>query len=286
MRYLLHFLWKNYAFLLFLVLEIISFVLIVNGNRHQSAVFSSIANQYGGKIFTSYSNMRDYFHLKEANQMLSFENAILKEQLLSAQFTNDISNYQSFDPIDSIQLSEADSTKPLFDFVSAKVISNSTNRQRNYIMLNKGRKHGVSENMGVIGPLGLVGVIFEASEDFSSAISLLNIKLSVSAKIKNNNELGTLIWEGNSPLYGQLDAVENYVPLSIGDTIITSGFSHIFPEGEYIGTIEAFSEIPGRTSWNIKVKYHTDFSKLFWVNIARNQNYKQQMDLKAVELEN
>jgi len=286
MRYLLHFLWKNYAFLLFLVLEIISFVFIVNGNRHQSAVFSSIANQYGGKILTSYSNMRDYFHLKEANQMLSVENAILKEQLLSAQFTRDTSNFQSFDSIDSIQLNSADSTKPRFDFISAKVISNSTNRQRNYFMLNKGRKHGVSENMGVIGPLGLVGVIFEVSEDFSSAISLLHIKLRVSAKIKNNNELGTLIWNGNSQLYGQLDAVENYVPLSIGDTIITSGFSHIFPEGEYIGTIEEFNEIPGRTTWNVKVKYNTDFSKLFWVNITRNQNYKQQMDLKSIEIEN
>ncbi len=286
MRYLLHFLWKNYAFLLFLVLELISFVFVVNGNKHQSAVFSSIANQYGGKVFTSYSNMRNYFHLKEANALLSMENAHLKEQLLSSQYTLDSTNSQSFAPIDTAALIQADSTKPLFDFISAKVISNSTNRQRNYIMLNKGSKQGIRKNMGIIGPNGIVGVIFETSEDFSSGISLLNIRQSVSAKLKNNNELGTLIWSGESHLFGNLDAVENYVPIAIGDSIVTSGFSHIFPEGENIGVVEEFTTIPGKTSWNIKVRFNTNFSQLFWVNIARNVNYEQQIALEAIELEN
>lgn len=284
MRYLLHFLWKNYAFLLFLILELISLVFVVNGNKHQSAVFSSIANQYGGKVFTSYSNMRSYFHLKEANELLSIENAYLKDQLLSSQFALDSTNFQSFTPLAEIILT--DSTKFLFDFISAKVISNSTNRQKNYIMLNKGSKHGIRKNMGIIGPNGIVGVIFEVSEDFSSGISLLNIKQSVSAKLKHNNELGILIWDGVSPLYGQLDAVENYVPIAIGDTIITSGFSHIFPGGENIGVVEEFNEIPGKTLWNIKVKFNTSFTQLFWVSIARNLNYEQQIALEAIKLEN
>lgn len=284
MRYLLHFLWKNYAFLLFLILELISLVFVVNGNKHQSAVFSSIANQYGGKVFTSYSNMRSYFHLKEANELLSIENAYLKDQLLSSQFALDSTNFQSFTPLAEIILT--DSTKFLFDFISAKVISNSTNRQKNYIMLNKGSKHGIRKNMGIIGPNGIVGVIFEVSEDFSSGISLLNIKQSVSAKLKHNNELGILIWDGVSPLYGQLDAVENYVPIAIGDTIITSGFSHIFPGGENIGVVEEFDEIPGKTLWNIKVKFNTSFTQLFWVSIARNLNYEQQIALEAIKLEN
>jgi len=286
MRYLLHFLWKNYAFLLFLALELISFILVVNGNKHQSAVFSSIANQYGGKVFTSYSNMRNYFHLKEANELLSQENAYLKEQLLSSQFATDGSNFQAFTPIDTTERIQIDSTQTRFDFISAKVISNTTNRQRNYIMLNKGTKHGVRKNMGIVGPNGVVGVIFETSEDFSSGISLLNIKQSVSAKLKSNNELGSLIWDGDSPLFGQLDAIENYVPIHIGDTIITSGFSHIFPEGENIGIVEEFNKIPGKTSWNIKVRFSSNFKQLFWVNIARNLNYEQQMALEAIELEN
>jgi rod shape-determining protein MreC len=267
-------------------LELISFVLIVNGNKHQSAVFSTLSNQYGGKIFTSYSNMRDYFHLKDANELLSQENAYLKKQLMSAQFTLDSTNLQVFSPIDTTELKLQDSTQILFDFISAKVISNSINRQRNYIMLNKGRKHGIRKNMGIVGPNGIVGVIFETSEDFSSGISLLNIKQNVSAKLKNNNELGTLIWNGESPLFGNLDAVENYVPIAIGDSIVSSGFSHIFPEGENIGVVEEFNTIPGKTSWNIKVKFHTDFSRLFWVNIARNINYEQQIAIEAIELEN
>jgi rod shape-determining protein MreC len=284
MRYLLHFLWKNYAFLLFLILELIALTFIVNGNKHQSAVFYSIANQYGGKFFTSYSNMRSYFHLNEANELLSIENAYLKDQLLSSQFALDSTNFESFTTLS--ENTETDSTKFLFDFISAKVISNSTNRQKNYIMLNKGSKHGIRKNMGIIGPNGIVGVIFEVSKDFSSGISLLNIKQSVSAKLKHNNELGILIWDGDSPLYGQLDAVENYVPIAIGDTIITSGFSHIFPEGENIGVVEEFNEIPGKTLWNIKVKFNTNFKQLFWVSIARNLNYEQQIALEAIKLEN
>lgn len=289
MRYLLHFLWKNYAFLLFLILELISLVFVVNGNKHQSAVFSTFANKYGGAIFSSYSNLRNYFHLKDANNLLAQENARLKKQLENVQFVSDSSNFESFQPIiiiDSNTIVIDDSAKAQFDFISAKVISNSINRQKNYIMLNKGTKHGVSKNMGLIGPYGIVGVIFETSEDYSTAISLLNIKLSVSVKLKKNNELGTLIWDGQSELYGHLDAVENYVPVKIGDTIVTSGFSHIFPGGEYVGTVESVGEIPGKTLWNIVVKYNTDFSKLYWVNIARNLNYEQQMVLNAVEIEN
>lgn len=286
MRYLLQFLWKNFSFILFLILELISMILVVNLNKHQSAVFSDITNQYGGKIFTSYADILNYFHLKEANNQLSTENAFLRSQLKLYQYKADTKNFQSFSFIDATKLIQEDSAKPLFDFIAAQVISNSTNRQRNYIMLNKGLKHGVHKNMGVIGPNGIVGVIFECSEDYSSAISLLNIKQSVSVKLKSNNELGTLIWDGDSPQYGELKAVENYVPVAIGDTVVTSGFSHIFPGGENIGTVAEINEISGITALDIKVKFTTNFRKLFWVSIVRNLNYDQQINLKAIELEN
>ncbi len=285
MRYLLQFLWKNNTFILFLVLEFISLFIVVNGNRHQSVVFSNIANQYGGKVFTSYTNIRSYFHLKKDNNLLSEENVLLREQLSSLKFTLDSTNLESFSLLNTIIFQQKDSSSTNFDFISAKVINNSTNRQKNYIMLNKGRVHGVRKNMGIIGPNGIVGVIFETSEKFSSGISLLNIKLNVSAKLKSNNELGTIIWDGVSPLFGQLDAVENYVSIAIGDTIITSGFSHIFPEGEYIGTVEDYSTIPGKTSWNIKVRFNTSFSRLSWVSIVRNKDYEEQMALEAIKIE-
>jgi len=285
MRYLLHFLWKNYAFFLFLILELFSLVLVVNANKHQSVVFSNIANQYGGKVFSSYTNTRNYFHLKEANSILAAENARLKKQIQALHLTNDSTQTQEFRALDSLLIANTDSLHPVFDFIAAKVVSNSTNRQKNYIMLHKGRKDGVRENMGIIGPNGIAGVIFETSEDYSSGISLLNIKLNVSAKLKNSNELGTLIWDGKSADYGKLDAIENYVPLHIGDTVVTSGFSHIFPEGERIGTIADFKTIPGKTAWDIKVKYLTDFSRLYWVNIVRNQNYEQQKQLESIKIE-
>jgi len=284
MKYLLQFLLKNYTFFLFLILELFSVSLVISKNKYQSAAFSSIANTYGGKIFTSYSNVLSYFQLKKVNDRLWEENALLKQQLLKMHSVADSTEFHSFSPSTIINIFKPDSSKLLFDFIHAKVISNSIHRQKNYIMFNKGRKHGVKENMGIIGPNGIVGVIFETSEYYSSGISLLNIKFNVSAKLKNNNEIGTIIWDGKSARFGKLDAIENYVQIAVGDTIITSGFSHIFPEGENIGTIEEFSEIPGKSSWNIKVRFATSFSTLDWVNITRNIDYEQLKVLKAKEL--
>lgn len=278
--------WKHYSFLLFLILELISFAFIINGNKHHSAVFATVANHYGGAIFGSYTNLRNYLHLKDANELLSQENASLRNQLNVLRFQTDSINFQAFSPIDTSGVASLDSSRIHFDFIAAKVISNSTNRQKNYIMLNKGKKHGVHENMGLIGPSGLIGIVFETSEEFSTAISLLNIKLNISAKIKKNNELGTVIWDGISPQFGKLEAIENYLPLSKGDSVVTSGFSHVFPEGELIGTIEEFELIPGKTSWNIRLKYSSDFSRLYWVNICRNLNYEEQIKLKSLETEN
>lgn len=285
MRYLFQFLAKNYPFFLFLILEVFSISLVIRENKYQSAVFSSIANSFGGKVFSSYTNVLDYFQLKKANDKLISENAILKQKLLNYQLAIDTSVVETFPPLASLRLRNHDSLTVLYDFINAKVISNSTNRQKNYIMLNKGRKHGVKENMGLIGPQGIVGVIFETSEDFSSAISLLNIKFNVSAKLKNSNEIGTVVWDGKSSRFGRLDAIENYVPIAVGDTVVTSGFSYIFPEGENIGYIEEFSEIAGKSSWFIKVRFASTFNTLDWVNITRNINYDQLKKLSAKELE-
>ncbi len=286
MRYLLQFLWKNSAFFLFLILELISFVLIVNENQHQSAVFATFSNQVGGKMFASYSNLRSYFHLRDANSLLANENANLKRQIQLLKALNDSTRKQAFGPSYLSGLFRADSSKSTFDFVSARVVSNSTNKQKNYIMLSKGSKQGVKKNMGIIGPDGIAGIVFETSDDFSTAMSLLNTKLRISAKLMNSDELGSLIWEGKSDRVGQLDAVENYVPIAIGDTIVTSGFSHIFPEGELIGTVEEFEEIPGKTAWKIQVKYFTDFSRLHRVSVCRNLNYDQQKRLETNSLKN
>ncbi len=246
---LLNFLWRYYAFFLFIVLEIIALSLVVS-NGHQSAVFAYTSNQIGGNAFSSWQSIVQYFNLKEANIQLVEENNRLRAKLKESHLDR---TAESFDPIvisdsllkqDSLYLLQNKNPQQIenFEYLGAKVVSNSIHKQKNYLMLNMGKNQGVKENMGVIGPQGAVGIIYSVSDDFSTAISLLNIKTQISAKLKTNNELGSLKWDGLDANSAQLYSIETYIPIHVGDTIITSGFSHIFPENVLLGTIEDYHQ--------------------------------------------
>lgn len=283
---LLNFLWKNYAFFLFILLEIIGISMVVS-NGHQSAVFAYSSNQIGGRAFNSWTSIVQYFKLQKANEQLVLENARLRNQLKSSFIDRDeivfdsIIIPDSLTPQDSIRLQKLDSLPPAFDFIAAKVISNTTHKQKNYLMLNKGRNQGVKENMGVIGPNGAVGIVHSISNDFCTVIPIININSRLSAKLKYNNELATLDWDGKDDNFAQLKSIETYIPIHVGDSIVTSGFSHIFPEGILLGKIQDYHQIEGDNNYAISVKLSTEFSNLQFVSIARNKHYEELQMLKA-----
>lgn len=283
---LLNFLWKNYAFFLFILLEIIGLSMLVSSG-HQSAVFAYSSNQVGGRAFNSWESIVQYFKLQKANEQLVLENARLRNQLKTSFLDRDEIIYDSIrisdtlTPQDSLRLHTLDSLPPAFDFIAAKVISNTTHKQKNYLMLNKGRNQGVKENMGVIGPQGVVGIVHSISNDFCTVIPIINTNSRLSAKLKHNNELGTLSWDGKDDNYAQLLSIETYIPLHVGDSIVTSGFSHIFPEGIMLGKIQDYHQIEGDNNYSISVKLSTEFSRLQYVHIARNRHYEEQQMLKA-----
>jgi rod shape-determining protein MreC len=76
-------------------------------------------------------------------------------------------------------------------------------------MLNKGSRHGIANNMGVIGPKGVVGIVNSLSKDYCTVIPIISISSKISSKIKNNNELGTLIWDGQDHKTAQLINIES-----------------------------------------------------------------------------
>ena len=166
----------------------------------------------------------------------------------------------------------------VFLFTPARIINNSVNKQQNYITLNKGRKHGIKEDQGILSTQGIVGVITSVSESYSTGLSLLNPRWSVSAKLKNSGYYGSLSWNGED--YQILDLLEIpfHVDLAIGDTIVTSGYSSIFPEGLMIGIIDAFKQPVGENYYDIKVRLSTDFKSIRYVEVIEN--------LKKDEIEN
>ena len=284
MRNLLNFLWKNYAIFLFLILETIAFSMVMSSG-HQGAVFSYASNQWGGKAFSSYQSIHQYFKLSETNEQLVAENIYLRSQLKQSYLKRD---YNSFDDIviksDTIKPDSIvfyyDTTSLTFEYINATVISNSVNKQQNYLMLNKGYQQGIRENMGVISSQGGVGIVYAVSDDFCTIISLLNTKTNISAKLYSSNELGNLKWDGRNPQIAHLTSIETYIPIHTGDSVVSSGFSHIFPEGVLLGTIKDFYIEASENTYTIEVLLSTKFSQLNQVTIIRNRFYEEQIELE------
>ncbi|HKJ42268.1 MAG TPA: rod shape-determining protein MreC [Sunxiuqinia sp.] len=264
MRSLLHFLARHSFLLLFLVLEIVSLILIVNYNNFQRVKFLNSSNQFTGSLYEMSNNFTNYFHLNRVNEELAAENAQLRTQL---------QQYKLHDIISEVDSSYREDT--IYQFIPAKVINNSVNKRFNYVTLNKGKLDSIEPDMGIIGPNGIVGVINNVSDHYSSGPTILNKRWGVSAKIKKNNYFGPISWDGQDYQHAELKEIPFHVQLSVGDTVITSGHSAIFPEGILIGTIESFNHKSGANFYEINVRLSTNFKTISHVELVKH-NFKEE----------
>lgn len=224
------FLRKYSRIILLLLLLGISFVLIYYNNNYQRVVLFGAANKVSGSVHEKVSEADDYFHLKEQNQYLASENARLRGRLLQDQqkvFTG------SRPAVDTIY-------KQTYRYIPGKVINNSVDKANNYLTINIGTKHGVRKDMGIITSNGAVGVVKNVSEDFAVCLSLLHRKMNFKARIKGTKEFGSLSWKSTRPDKLTLDFIPSYADVKLGDTVETTSYSSIFPEGIPIGTITNF----------------------------------------------
>ncbi len=273
MRSLFRLLIKNYPFLLFLALEVISVVFIINYNSFQRASFLNSSNAVTATLYNSYTSVVQYFHLSKVNADLSAENAQLRNMLdLYADVAID----------STLDINNRDTS---FNFISAKVINNSVNRQQNYITLNKGRKDGISPDQGIISSNGIVGIITNVSESYAMGLSVLNPRWSVSAKLKKSGYYGSLTWNGKDYRHVDLNEIPFHVDLAVGDTVITSGYSSVFPEGILVGTIAAFNRPEGENYYTIDVLLSADLKSVAYVEVIDNTGMQELRTLKS-ETEN
>lgn len=261
---LLRYLYRHHVVLLFIVLEIISLILVFNRNDFQRAIFMTSANRLTGRVYEAYSGVTSYFGLATTNRQLSEENARLRLSLYN--LIQDSVTYSRVH--DSIPTGSASP----YTFQPARVISNSVSRQYNYITINKGRRDGIRADMGVIAPGGAVGVVAFVSESYATIISLLNPRWNISARLQRNHYFGSLSWDGTDYRYARLTEIPFHVDLLVGDTVTTSGFSTIFPEGVMLGFVEEFSRDGGDNFYSIKVKLSVDFKSLVWVDVVDNMD--------------
>ena len=261
MRGLLRFLLKNYAFFLFIFLEVISLVLVYNFNSYQQARYLNSSNRITGTIYNSFSSVGDYFSLASVNKRLARENAQLKSLIADQPYIK-ITPYSV--------ISKGEYNDSVFRFISAKVINNSVDRQYNYITINKGRRHGIKPDQGVVCSEGIVGRITHVSESFSLGFSVLNKKWGASAKLKKSGTFGPLAWDGKDADFVNLTGIPFHVPLIVGDTVVTSSYSSVFPEDIMIGIVDSFEKPEGENYYNIKVRLSVNYRALSYVDVVEN----------------
>ena len=271
MERLFLFIYQYRSFFTFLVLEVVCLWLLVQNNQYQGAKFFNSSNSIAAGINTRAQNFRDFLSLRETNQRLSEENANLKRRLEQRN--------QSLYTLNVREINDAELINR-FDFVSARVVNNSVHQFKNHLTINKGSKDGVTVGMAVISPDGAVGKVKATSDHFSVVTTLLHIDVLTSVQLKRTSHFGSLQWDGSSPDYVNMLYVPRHVEPLVGDTILTSGYNSIYPEGVLIGTIAEVKLKDEALFHVLTVKLSQDFRKLTYVAVVKSSLQQEQVDLE------
>ncbi len=269
MKNIIYLLAKYGIHFLFLLLEVFCFYLIITYNKDQNEIFVNSTNIVATKLNTNVDRWQNYLRLEEENDSLQTQNAQLIKRFINADLINLVSE-------DSIQLESQQ-----YDLISTKICNATFHLKNNYLTLCAGKKHGIEKNMGVITQNGVLGQITSVSEHYSKVMSILHSQSRISAGIKRNNAYGSLKWNGHSPLELSLEAIPKHVDVQLGDTIITSGFSTIFPKGIEIGTISKVEK--GNNNYKIKVELFNDPTKWDVTYVVVNHLANEQKELEIEE---
>ena len=238
---------KNRNLIIYLFLSFVTFNYLYNNSSVHYSSFGKIGTFISGSTSSIYSYINSYFNLRQENNKLVQENLELKK-------------YESLfiDKSDKIDISESKIDKT----ISAKVILNSINKSKNIIVINKGELNGITKEMGVISSKGVVGIIKNITDNYSSIVSLLNTDLKINAVLKNSSTIGSISWNGLDPRIVQLNDIPLSSSIKVGDTIETGGMSFYFPKGIPIGIIEDYNNTSLEGYYSIDVSIFIDFSSL------------------------
>jgi rod shape-determining protein MreC len=276
MRNLLNFLIRYNYWFLFVLLEAASFVLLFRFNHYQQSVYFTSANVVAGKVYEISGGISSYFYLKSTNQDLLDRNIYLERQVATLKNALKENQVDSLE-IDRIANALGDNNK----IFKAHVINNSLNQIDNYITLDKGSSDGIRPEMGVVGGGGVVGIVYMTSPKYSVVISVLNTKSSISCKIKGSEYFGYLKWEHGDSRYAYLKDLPRHAEFNLGDTVITSGYSNVFPEGIMVGTVDDMSDSNDGLSYLLKVKLATNFGRISDVRVISALGREEQTELEG-----
>ena len=256
----------NFIFIFFF-LQLLCVWLMVQNRGYQGSHLLNSSNRVAAGVYQQAANTREYFSLRQENEKLATENAILRNYLRSSHV---IIPEQVFRRNDTLY-------KQQYTYISAKVVNSSVNKRRNFMTLNVGSEQGVQRDMAVMSSEGIVGRVTDVSPHFATVMSLLHKDSKINCELKKDNTYGPLSWDGADYRHCQMGDIPQHVKLKAGDTVITSELSGIFPEGLMVGTIVKFQRRQNESFYTAKVRLAADLKKVNHVYVITNK-YKGERD--------
>jgi rod shape-determining protein MreC len=261
MRNLAAFVLKHHFFFLFLLFQVVCVWLMVSHQGYQGSRVLNSSNTVISNIYQTAANTREYFSLRQKNDILARENAFLRNYLRTNYIAIPQKEYVRKDTL----------YKEQYSYVSAKVVNSSVNKRRNYLTLNIGSAQGIRRDMAVITSEGVVGLVTDVSENFSSAMSILHKDVTINCQLKKDASYGPLVWDGSDYRFCALKDIPTHSRMRKGDTVITSEYSAIFPEGIMVGTVDSYERRANESFYTVKVRLSADLKKVNHVYIIRNR---------------
>ena len=274
MRNLLEFLAKYNHWFVFLILEVVSIVLLFQYNSYQGSAWFSSANAVTGKLYEWDANVETFFSLTKVNQELTQRNAYLEQEVQKLSdslvcVTKDSSIYHR----DQFALLRN------YRLIPAKVVANSIDKPGNLMTIDKGSADGIHKDMGVISGTGVVGIVYLVAEHYAIVIPVLNTKSNISCMIQNRGYFGYLRWKGGVSDLAYLEEVPRHAHFKLGDYVVTSGYSAVFPPGVRVGRIlHVFNSADG-LSYRVQLRLSTDFARLRDVCVIDDSAMKERLEI-------
>lgn len=246
-------------FLLFILLEAACIYMVSHNGIVQKYRLIGKLRQVQGFFWEKYASINEYSSLREANDALAKENTFLLSRLYNRTEEN------------SPQSAE---TRQPFEFIGAKVVRNTVGTPHNYLIIDKGSKDGIGEDMGVITPVGAIGITRAVSENYTYVLSFLNTSQQVSAKIGKSGTFGPLSWDATRPGMALLEEIPQHLDIQQGDTIYTSGFSAFYPPDIPIGIVTG-SKLVNGVHLSLNIRLLQDFRSINHVMVVKNNNKEE-----------
>ncbi len=267
MKNLINFIYKHNFFFVFVALEVICVFILMKNNGYQGSSLINSSNKVSANVYKISSNTKEYLLLQDENERLAKENVYMLNRLKMGYAAIPLKTYTKNDTL----------YKQVYQFIGGKVINSSINKRNNYLTLNIGKEQGVTQDMAVIANDGIVGIVKDVSQNFSSIMSILHKDVRVNCQLKKEGIYGPLIWDGADYRFSNLIDVPTHAKLKKGDTVITSSLSGIFPEGIMVGFVDSWERKQNESFYTVKVRLSADFKKVNHISVIKN-NYKTEKD--------